>query len=78
MLVDYYRGLVERSESYELDGDSKSSDDEEIDEDDEEYDLAEAETEAETNTQWKAWMEDVSTRRSGGDDPRQEEEVERG
>ncbi|KAH8593194.1 cyclin-domain-containing protein [Bisporella sp. PMI_857] len=65
VLVDYYRGLVERSDAYELEDDGSS---EEIsDEGDEgERDLAESpavKSEA-TNDKWKEWMSDVSTQRA--------------
>ncbi|EHL00588.1 putative Nuc-1 negative regulatory protein preg [Glarea lozoyensis 74030] len=68
VLVDYYRGLVERSEGYELDEDESSS----LDEDDEDsgegeiseikdQDLKSGEA---TDVQWKAWMSENSSRTS--------------
>lgn len=63
VLVDYYRGLIERSATYELASDSSS--DEEEDDDDE--GLGETidppkphSTRGVTELQWNAWMEDVS------------------
>jgi len=63
ILVDYYRGLVERSSGYQLEGEESS-----IDEDDDEEDGASpgaeatssSKSEGETDIKWKAWMDDVS------------------
>jgi hypothetical protein len=70
-LVEYYKGLVERSEGYVIESDSSSTDeDEEMDEEDgNDLDGSSPENRAEapeerrtdTNTKWKAWMDDVST-----------------
>ena len=73
VLVDYYRGLVERSEGYEVESDNSSSDEEEEgdeieDEMDTDNEMADGQTgksEGATDKQWKAWMEDVSTKRAG-------------
>jgi hypothetical protein len=73
VLVDYYRGLVERSDGYEVEGDGSSSDGEEegderedeMDTDCETADGKRGKTEAATDKQWKAWMEDVLTKRAG-------------
>ena len=76
-LVDYYRGLVERSADYEIEAESGSeitSEDEEEDEEDEidngDDDIRvksepNIKTEEATETKWKEWMDDVSTKRSG-------------
>jgi len=69
VLVDYYRGLVERSEGYELESDDRSAngeEDKELSEDDNEFtDKPQPKAEAATDVQWKAWMEDVSSRKAG-------------
>ncbi|RDL38276.1 uncharacterized protein BP5553_02616 [Venustampulla echinocandica] len=69
VLVDYYRGLVERSEGYTLEDDSNPTEEEE----DKDGDVGSSGTtedsqpkiEGATDVQWKAWMEDVSTRKAG-------------
>lgn len=74
-LVDYYHGLVERSEGYVIESDSSSTDEDE-EEDEDSNDLLEgsspedkaspeAAAEATTDTKWKAWMDDVSTNKDG-------------
>jgi hypothetical protein len=62
ILVDYYRGLVERSDLYELDDDSSSVEDEEEKEHDHDHENADPNTQdvAATDVKWRAWMEDVS------------------
>jgi hypothetical protein len=69
VLVDYYRGLVERSEGYELESKDRSLDedeeDDEDDEDDEVTDGSHMQAEVAMDTQWKAWMEDVSSTKAG-------------
>lgn len=65
-LVEYYEGLVERSPGYEIE--DNSSMDEDDDEDDDINDDnpqvkaedGESEPTPDTDTQWKAWMDDVS------------------
>ena len=65
-LVEYYKGLVSRSDGYEIETDTSFTD-----EDEEEYELGPTATgnpdvkaELETDVKWKAWMDDVSTRRA--------------
>ncbi|KAJ5038841.1 uncharacterized protein L3040_006520 [Drepanopeziza brunnea f. sp. 'multigermtubi'] len=70
-LVEYYKGLVERSEGYVIESDSSSVDEDgEMDEEDgndldgsspENRTEASEEQRTDTNTKWKAWMDDVST-----------------
>ncbi|EKD19026.1 cyclin-dependent protein kinase regulator pho80 [Drepanopeziza brunnea f. sp. 'multigermtubi' MB_m1] len=70
-LVEYYKGLVDRSEGYVIESDSSSVDEDgEMDEEDgndldgssPEYRTeASEEQRTDTNTKWKAWMDDVST-----------------
>ncbi|TVY25894.1 Nuc-1 negative regulatory protein preg [Lachnellula hyalina] len=70
VLVDYYRGLVERSDGYELENDSSSTEDEE-DGDAESVQSKgspEVKSEEDNDVKWKAWMEDVSTRKAGAAD----------
>lgn len=70
VLVDYYRGLVERSDGYELENDSSSTEDEE-DGDEESVQSKgspEVKSEEDNDVKWKAWMEDVSTRKAGAAD----------
>ncbi|KAL2066196.1 hypothetical protein VTL71DRAFT_2267 [Oculimacula yallundae] len=78
-LVDYYNGLVERTDGYVLESDSSSVDEDDDDDEDDSNDLegsgsgsgsedkAEASPESTTDTKWKAWMDDVSTNKEGGD-----------
>ena len=54
VLVDYYRGLVERSDLYELVDDSSSDEDEEEGEGDTSPEAVA------TDEKWQAWMDDVS------------------
>ena len=66
-LVEYYRGLVDRSTGYVIEEDTSSSS---SDDDDDEVNEAEspeavASTAAESrNVEWKAWMNDVSTQKA--------------
>jgi hypothetical protein len=69
VLVDYYRGLVERSEGYELEEDESSSLDED-DEDSGEGEISEIRDQdlklgEATDVQWKAWMSENSSRNTG-------------
>jgi len=67
VLVDYYRGLVERSDGYELENDTSSTDEEE-DGDEESIQSKESpeiKPEEGNDAKWKAWMHDVSTRKAG-------------
>jgi len=57
VLVDYYRGLIERSTEYKLESDDGTSEDE--DEEDV-VESPEIKTEAATNEKWNKWMDDVS------------------
>ena len=66
VLVDYYRGLVERSDGYELENDTSSTDDEEDGDEESIESKGSPEVKSEDNdVKWKAWMEDVSTRKAG-------------
>ena len=56
ILVEYYRGLVERSDGYKLESDGEDSSSEEDDLLDSPYAKEEA-----TNVKWKEWMDNVST-----------------
>ena len=66
VLVDYYRGLVERSEGYVLETETTTTDeDDDLDEDSPEpVEDAEVKAENATDRQWDAWMQDVSTGRN--------------
>ncbi|RDW84626.1 hypothetical protein BP6252_02216 [Coleophoma cylindrospora] len=64
VLVDYYQGLVERSEGYELENDGTTDEeDDDIDTERSSADSPEAKQGAVTDTKWNAWMQDVSTKR---------------
>lgn len=69
VLVDYYKGLVERTEGYELEVDTSSSDEDEEEED--EIDMEESPTNAEqgTDAKWKAWMNENSTKNAEAGEP---------
>lgn len=65
VLVDYYRGLVERSDGYDLENDASSTDEEEdVDEDSIESKDPDAKAYEATDVKWKAWMDDVSTHKA--------------
>jgi len=69
VLVDYYRGLVERAEGYELEDEIASTTDEDDDMDEDSPEPAEnpgIKAEEATDRQWDAWMQDVSTGREKG------------
>lgn len=66
VLVDYYRGLVERAEGYELDNDANSTEDEDVDDESiESKEDLDARPDDATDVKWKAWMDDVSTHKAG-------------
>ncbi len=69
-LVDYYRGLVERAEGYEIETETSSVDeDEEISEDTgsaESPETVSTHKEGNTDSKWKAWMDDVSSQKGEG------------
>lgn len=69
VLVDYYRGLVERSEGYTLEDDSEPTEEEGSKDGDFESSTTvedtQPKTEGATDVKWKAWMDDVSTRKAG-------------
>ncbi|KAG4444264.1 hypothetical protein IFR05_000239 [Cadophora sp. M221] len=74
-LVDYYNGLVERSDGYVIESDSSSIEEDDDDDDDSNdlegsgsEDKAEASPESTTDTKWKEWMDDVSTNKDGTQD----------
>lgn len=60
-LVEYYGGLVERSSGYEIE-DSSSIDEDDDEEDDSNGGSPDIKSEPtpDTDSQWKAWMDDVS------------------
>jgi hypothetical protein len=75
VLVDYYRGLVERSELYALEEESSSDEDEVDDEVDNEIaDTSDTKTGVATDLKWKAWMEDVSKEKAGEGDVTEQKE----
>jgi hypothetical protein len=63
-LVEYYRGLVSRSEGYEIESDTSSiDDDEDVDVDGPEVsDTPDVKPDAATDVKWKAWMDDFQPR----------------
>ena len=66
VLVDYYRGLVKRSNLYELEDDIGSDEDADVDDDEAEIvESPDAKSGAATDLEWKAWMEDVSKGKVG-------------
>lgn len=69
VLVDYYRGLVERSPLYKLEDRISTPEDEEDDEDLSSADGdAKSAEEAATDERWQAWMDDVSRERAAQED----------
>jgi hypothetical protein len=66
ILEDYYRGLVERSNGYELEGEESSIDEDEeaVEDNVEPKQEPEIKTEAATDMKWNEWMHDVSTKKS--------------
>ncbi|KAL3417651.1 nuc-1 negative regulatory protein preg [Phlyctema vagabunda] len=66
VLVDYYRGLVDRSDDYELEDDGASGEEEDGENPGSSTSGLEDRAGAgeRTDTQWKAWMDDVSTKRA--------------
>lgn len=70
VLVDYYKGLVERSDGYELEEfENPTTEKYGESEDDLHPNRGPAiKSEAETDTKWKAWMNDVSTKKNDGED----------
>jgi hypothetical protein len=65
VLIDYYKGLVERADGYELESTSKSPENDEEDEDETEVDTPDIKAEEATDLKWKEWMHDVSTQKAG-------------
>jgi hypothetical protein len=64
-LVEYYKGLIERSDSYELESDSGTSDESDETSDDSPVVEEGPEIKADgTDVKWKAWMDDVSTKKA--------------
>ena len=66
-LVDYYRGLVDRAPGYVIEDEGTSSSSGEEDEDEDRESPEEVANLATENTdiQWKKWMDDVSTQKTG-------------
>jgi hypothetical protein len=75
ILVDYYRGLVERSAGYEIEDEESSTDDddESAEESGEQRGESIVKTEGETDTKWNEWMHDVSAKKSEDDSTKNEE-----
>ncbi|CAG8959940.1 hypothetical protein HYFRA_00012657 [Hymenoscyphus fraxineus] len=71
-LVDYYRALVERSAEYELEDDSSSLDDDDDEDDNSNEEINESKKpeikSTKTDVEWKAWMDDVSTKKAENSD----------
>jgi Cyclin len=63
VLVDYYRGLVGRTEDYVLEGDSESGRSEEIDPEQVDAQLSNTTRDATdvTDSKWDEWMKDVAS-----------------
>ena len=67
VLVDYYKGLIERTEGFRLEGDGSSSEEEEDENEDSDMvdsppdDVARTETAA----KWQAWMDENKNAKSG-------------
>jgi hypothetical protein len=76
VLVDYYKGLIERTEGFELEGDESSFDEDE--EDEEESDMVDSPTNGEAGTEtaakWQAWM-DENKNANTGEPPKQTNDV---
>ena len=69
VLVDYYKGLIERTEGFELEGDASSSEEEDEDDEDEDGAMADSPFEVEAGTEravkWKAWMDENKSAGNG-------------
>jgi hypothetical protein len=67
VLVDYYKGLVERTEGFTLEGEGSSSEEEE--DEDEDSDMVDSppdeEARTETAAKWQAWMDENKNANSG-------------
>lgn len=75
VLVDYYRGLVERSDLYELADDTPTDEDDGLDEDNDSPGTdIKSEEGSTTDVKWKAWMDDVS-KKGDADDATKEDAV---
>lgn len=69
-LVEYYQGLVDRAEGYEIEEETTSSSSDEDEEDDPESPEVVASLATEnTNVQWKAWMDEQKAEASHEDKP---------
>lgn len=66
VLVDYYKGLVERHDGYQLEGDDSSSDEDDALDDSEKemVNTPDAKVEGSKALTWKEWMDDVSTQKA--------------
>jgi len=71
VLIDYYKGLIDRTEGFELEGDGSSYSDEDDEEEEEDSDMidsppdGEAGTETETAAKWQAWMDENKNANKG-------------
>jgi hypothetical protein len=69
VLVDYYKGLVKRSDSYVIDNEEDSMDDDEAGDEanlSSPVDSASTSSQKEgTDAKWQAWMDSVSTQQAG-------------
>ena len=70
VLVDYYKGLIDRTEGFELEEDGSSSSEEDEDDEGEDSDMLDSppdgEAGAETAARWQAWMNENKNANSGG------------
>ena len=70
VLVDYYKGLIDRTEGFELEEDGSSSSEEDEDDEGEDSDMLDSppdgEAGAETAARWQAWMNENKIANSGG------------
>lgn len=71
VLVDYYKGLIERTEGFELEGADSSSDEMDDDDEDEDSEMLESPVDDEAGTdtdraaKWQAWMDENSNKNAG-------------
>lgn len=71
VLVDYYKGLIERTEGFELEGADASSDEMDDEDEEEDSDMVDSPADKEEGTdtnraaKWQAWMDENSTKNAG-------------
>ncbi|TAQ85163.1 hypothetical protein B7494_g6499 [Chlorociboria aeruginascens] len=72
VLVEYYHGLIERSETYRLESDGESSGEEKINHEGNDPEIKPG---ASTDRKWKAWMEDVSNQSAASGEAQERKKI---